>query len=314
MGHYSTSDFLNYDPYTQEYEISNIDSRWPIIALLGEKENNSVEGKTKLAKELFFEMALEELRMPLDFKKHPNGPYTKQITRDTEELEEEGFIEKNKKYRYKDTRCIEFKLTESGIEKYEKDIKPKLPDFALNSLRKAKGVDRSGTNLARHCYRKFKLKKDSTSREKWVEQRKDWIKQIKKDQDDLLESKFKKHVGEDLRYTLMMPISYSRDLIEEGELKPYEESFQVESGVILMSISRITNHVRGAMRIVNGKEFDEEDQREIKNHLERLDRSFYFLNSYAEENRVYKSIYSDNDPLKLMNESDRQRVEEKINS
>lgn len=315
MGCYSTSDFLESDPYTKEYRVSNIDSKWPIIALLGEKQGNSIEGKTKLAKELFLEMALEQIPMPLNFTKFPNGPYTKQITHDAEKLEAQGDIEKNKKYRYKETDCIEFKLTTSGRKKYEEQIKPKLPKFAITSLHRANQTSSySGTDLADFCYDNFRLKKKSMKHKQWKNVRNRWVESIKERQENLLNSNFKAHVADDLRYNLMMPISYSQNLFNEGRLRSYDESFQVESGVVLMSMEKIISNVNDVMRIINAKKVENEDMGEVKSNLERLDRSFYFLNTYSEKYGIYSSMYSDHNPIEFMNESDKQRVEKRMNS
>lgn len=291
-----TTSFIDGDLFTNEYVMGkNIDSNWPILALLGEKEGNSLEGKMKLAKELFLVMTKSAVQMPFDFKKFKDGPYTKQIPRSVNNLRERGLITTKKKYRYKDHDCVEYELTEEGKKRYNEEIKKELEkqEFALRIFRRIKDTPHPGSLLSDKCYDDFKLKKGNYSESLWIKERKKWIENIENKIEDLLSTKFKKHVSRNLEYNLLMSVDYSRNVIKEGELNPFDVDFQVRSGVVLDVIEEILKTVKSILAIVNSKRPERDDFEYVKHALNKLDRFFYFLNQYCERYDIYPSLYND---------------------
>lgn len=307
-----TTDFIERELFTKEYVVEkNLDSSWPILTILGEKEGNSLRGRMKLAKELFLLMTNAAVELPFDFRKYPDGPYTKQIPRTVKNLEDEGLVERSKKERYKEYRIFEYNLTQKGKSIYEENIKKELENqkFILEAFKKLKDDTYRGSVLSDKCYGDFKLKKKNYSEDLWTTEREKWIEEIEGVIEDLLSTKFKKHVTRDFEYNLLMPVNYSKNIINEGELDPFNTNFQVKSGVVLYVIEEILKIVDSILKIVNSKKPESGNFEYVKCSLNRLDRFFYFLNQYSERYDIYPSLYNeDRDSHEFLTEGEKSRM------
>lgn len=312
---FKTSDFSDRKLYETQYDINTeLEPEWPILALIGEKENNRVEGKTKLAKELFLVKAGNHILLPLEFTKFPNGPYTKQITYQSNDLEESGLIERKEKSRYnKEHDTIEFRLTDAGKDKYREDISPHLDKFIRGAFKHIHSPHHTGSDLSRICYSHFRLKKEQQDENLWMESRDSWLNEISSETENLLSTHFKSHISRDLEYNLMMPVKYVDNILQEGSLNHKDLDFQVKSGVILYTMESLLNSVNEALQVINSKDPETEDLDKVRKQILILDRTFYFLNQYAEDNEVYPSLYNENNTaFDFLSNSDRQRLQNKI--